>query len=97
MFRLPRKIPQTPEEKGNVDDNIPTYCILGQNTDTIFATEKLRPSMATVATSKEIMKPQKNNVYCQSIAQLIGINALLLSTTKSYYAGKLHRWSPSSF
>lgn len=66
MSRLPQKVLNTPEMEIDIDDDIPTYCILRQNTDPIVATEQ--PNMATVPMYKEILKAQKNDVCCQSIA-----------------------------
>lgn len=75
MSRLHKIVPKTSAKEADFDDKIPTHCILGQETDSKVATEDLWSDMVTVLISKKILEAQINDVYCQSVAQLISTDA----------------------
>lgn len=61
--------------KTNVDYDISTYCILGQETNVDFLTEKLGRDLAMIPTFWEFFKRQQSGVYFQKIEKPIGISA----------------------
>lgn len=71
-----RKLDQEPvDETEDVDDDIPTYCILGQESDALCATEEEGVINLHMPTSKELFKVQLTDAYCQNMVKLVGTDA----------------------
>lgn len=88
MSCLLKIVPKTTEEKVDVDDDIPMYCILGQETDVVFVTKELRQNLATVP----ILCRYKNTTYTVILSRnLLALILVLLLMVKSFCCKKPHK------
>lgn len=74
MYRLPKVDRKLVGEADDVEDDIPSYRILGQESEALWATEEDRVTSLPISTSEELLEAQQMNSCCRNVVKLVGID-----------------------